>query len=166
MGGCGERSSTGGGGGEVVLVAMGAGLTEMFEDSSALIWLAIAAAGAVLLLFVLLFDRRKEKEKAEPPLPDPPALQPVSPNGKETAKLMLQAPDFEKAQALYVAFKTSMPAEDRMFSNFVNMAYQHCLDQVGKRQDADRFYKEVASLDEDSMNDSIEFAYLIEEAKE
>ena len=79
---------------------------------------------------------------------------------------MLQAPDLAQAEALYTAFKVTILDEDRMLGHFVNKAYVCRLDDAGETEAADAFYREVLSLDPDSLRDDIEFACLVQEARE
>ena len=90
----------------------------------------------------------------------------VSANGKETATLILRAGDIAQAQALYDAFVTTIPAADRYLGHFVNKAYMLRLDDAGETEGADAFYREVASKDEDSVTQDVEFALLVADAAE
>ena len=87
----------------------------------------------------------------------------VSANGKETATLILRAGDIAQAQALYDAFVTTIPAADRYLVHLVNKAYMLRLDDAGKTEEAVAFYRDILSLDRDSVRDDVDFAVLVSE---
>ena len=76
---------------------------------------------------------------------------------------MLCANTLQQMEDIYVRFKQTTGHFD---AHFVNKAYMHFLDKAGKREAADAFHRDVASNDPDSVRDSLEFAYLVQEAAE
>ena len=95
-----------------------------------------------------------------------PTMPAISANGKETARLILRADNLVQAHALYTAFVSEVPADERFMGHIVNKAYMHRLDEAGETEDADKFYREKASKDEDSIRHNIEFAELVQKVRE
>ena len=87
----------------------------------------------------------------------------TSPDGREAALQILRASTLQQAEDIYARYNQ---INGRFSAHFVNKAYMHRLNEAGKREAANAFHRDVASNDPDSVKDSVEFAYLVQEAAE
>ena len=89
----------------------------------------------------------------------------ITNDGREVAKMMLRASDWEAAEQLRKRYKRASHPEGRLFERFVDKAYIYLLDKHGQRERADEFWRSAESKDTDSVREDIEFAVLVGEAK-
>ena len=105
----------------------------------------------------------------------------ITSDGKEVAKMMLRAPDLDDVERLRTTYERASHPEGRLFEHFVNEAYSHCLNKAGDRykakaqefhdkaqefhDKAQEFHDVVKSNDEDSVRESVEFAFLVDEVE-
>ena len=122
------------------------------------------------VVFVLEFvkelwaERRAPAPEHSPPVESEGQAE-ITSNGKEVAKMMLRAPKLDEVERLYKTYKRASHPEGRLFEHFVNKAYSHCLDKAGDRDTAQEFHDVVESNDEDSVRESVEFAFLVNEVE-
>ena len=89
----------------------------------------------------------------------------ITSDGKEVAKMMLRDRDLDEVERLRTTYKRASHPEGRLFEHFVNKAYSYRLDKSGDRDKAQEFYDVVESNDKDSVRESVEFAFLVDEVE-
>ena len=111
-------------------------------------------------------ERQRETESQPSLEQEGLAAEEITGDGKEVAKMMLRAPDLAEVERFRTTYKRASHPEGRLFEHFVNKAYSYRLDKAGERDKAQEFHDVTESQDKDSVRENIEFALLVQEAKE
>ena len=120
---------------------------------------------AALEARMLRLERQRETESQPSPEQERLSAEEITGDGKEVAKMMLRAPDLDEVERLRTTYKRASHPEGRLFEHFVNKAYSYRLDKAGDRDKAQEFHDVVESNDKDSVRESVEFAFLVNEVE-
>ena len=154
------------------LLAAGIGLDRLFPVMSGYGFLALAVLLGLAVIPGVYWPEIKgwwAGRQAPAPEHSPPVESEgqaeITSDGKEVAKMMLRAPDLDEVERLRTTYKRAAHPEGRLFEHFVNKAYSYRLDKAGERDKAQEFYDVVESNDKDSVRESAEFAFLLNEVE-
>ena len=130
------------------------------------LWLRIGVVAALGVGAIpLMFSREIKGWGAGRRAPAPEHSAEITSDGKEVAKMMLRAHDLDEVERLRTTYKRATHPEGRLFEHFVNKAYSYRLDKAGDRDKAQEFHDVVESNDKDSVRESVEFAFLVNEVE-
>ena len=120
---------------------------------------------AALEARMLRLERQRETESQPSPEQERLSAEEITGDGKEVAKMMLRAPDLDEVERLRTTYKRASHPEGRLFEHFVNKAYSYRLGKAGDRDKAQEFHDVVESNDKDSVRESLEFTFLVDEVE-
>lgn len=121
----------------------------MLPEGSPWIWFGLAA---LIMALQFLLCRGLWKK------PETPDIRQVSPDGKKTAKMILEAEDPSAALEIHDGF-LRIPHEERRGEYFAHKAFETVLDEAGMKEEAQELYDKTLSLQNSSLKDAIEYSY-------